>query len=189
MSLLELIFVVLSVIVGLGIAELLSGVVRIFRGELKAGLAHGLWTLTVFLFLVQLIWAFWALNAATRLTYPEYLVILWGPIALFIAASMLFPRAGTPAETSLDDYLIAHRVAFLLSLLAYVVQTQVATWTIDELGGENNRLALMLRVINAGIIISGLLTRRRWWHRLIPALILASLLYFTVQITPVVSVP
>ena len=106
MSLLELIFVVASVIVGLGIAELLTGVVRILRGEFKAGFAHGLWTLTVFLSLVQLVWAYWALNAEASLTYAQYLTILWGPIALFVSASLLFPREGDRSERDLDAYLI-----------------------------------------------------------------------------------
>jgi uncharacterized membrane protein len=188
MSLLELILVVLSVIVGLGIAEILSGFVRILRGELKTGLGHGLWTVYVFMLLVQLVWGFWALNAATRLTFPEYLIILWGPIALFVAASMLFPREGTFTETSLDDYLIAHRVPFLLSILAYIVQAQVASWVLEEFSG-NERLALILRLSIAGIIISGLFTQQRWWHRVVPALLLAILLYFTAQITPVAGAP
>jgi uncharacterized membrane protein len=187
-SLLELIFVVASVIVGLGVAEVLTGVVRILRGELKAGLAQGLWTLTVFLFLVQLVWAYWDLNAEASLTYAEYLIILWGPIALFISASLLFPKEGDHTKRHLDDYLIEHRVVFLLSVFAFLVQAQVANWTLDALSGRDD-LALILRLVVAGLILSGFLTRNRWWHRGIPALVLAISLYFTAQITPVAGLP
>jgi hypothetical protein len=187
-SLLELIFVVTSVIVGLGIAEVLTGVVRILRGELKAGLAQGLWTLGVFLSLVQLVWAYWGLNTETSLTYAEYLIILWGPIALFVTASLLFPKQGEHLDTTLDEYLIEHRVVFLLSYLAFVVQAQVANWTLDALAGRD-LLALILRLVVAGLLLSGFLTRNRWWHRIIPALLLAISLYFAAQVTPVAGLP
>ncbi|HKK92098.1 MAG TPA: hypothetical protein VJ925_01650, partial [Longimicrobiales bacterium] len=82
MSLLELIFVVTSVIVGLGIAEILTGVVRVFRGELRGGLAQSLWTVIIFTSLVQLVWAYWGMNSVSSLTYAEYLVILAGPVML-----------------------------------------------------------------------------------------------------------
>ena len=184
MSLLELIFVVASVIVGLGVAEVLTGVVRILRGEFKAGLGQGLWTVTVFLSLVQLVWAYWDLNAETSLTYAQYLTILWGPVALFISASLLFPKEGDRPDGDLDDYLIEHRVVFLLSFLAFVAQTQVANWTLESLTGSDG-LALILRLVVAAITVSGFLTRNRLWHRVIPALLLAISLYFTAQITPV----
>ncbi len=188
MSLLELIFVVASVIVGLGIAEVLTGVVRMLRGELRAGLAQGLWTVTVFLSLVQLVWAYWALNAETSLTFVQYLIILWGPIALFVSASLLFPKQADAPEQHLDDYLIEHRVVFLLSYLAFIIQTQVANSTLDALTSRDD-LALTLRVVVAGVIVSGFLTRNHWWHRVIPALLLVISLYFTAQITPIAGLP
>jgi hypothetical protein len=137
---------------------------------------------------VQLVWAYWALNAEASLTYAEYLTILWGPIALFISASLLFPKEGDHPERHLDDYLIEHRVVFLLSFLAFVVQAQVANWTLDALTGKDG-LALILRLVVAGIILSGFLTRNRWWHRVIPALLLVISLYFTAQVTPIAGLP
>ena len=53
----ELIYVVVGIIVGLGAAEILSGSVRVFRGELKGGLIHSLWALNIFLYLLQFVWA------------------------------------------------------------------------------------------------------------------------------------
>jgi len=187
MSLLELIFVVTSVIVGLGIAEILTGVVRVFRGELRGGLAQSLWTVIIFTSLVQLVWAYWGMNSVSSLTYAEYLVILAGPVMLFLAASLLFPDPASGFVGSLDDYLIEHRTPFLLAWLMFIVQAQTLDSTIPELPGDN-REALLLRIVVAAVTASALFVERRWWQTLVPAAVLALSFYFAARITPVAVV-
>ena len=55
----EFIMVLVSIIIGLGIAELLKTLSKIIRGNLEDGLLHVLWSINMLNMLVQCFWAYW----------------------------------------------------------------------------------------------------------------------------------
>ena len=113
MNVFEFILIPCAIVVGLGIAELFGGVVKILRGELNAGRLHSVWVTCVFLQQVQWLWSSWALEDRGSWLFPEFLIFLIGPIGLYMAAAMLFP-AENPGE-SLDLHLFErHRPFFLI---------------------------------------------------------------------------
>ena len=63
MDVFEFILVLVTVIVSLGIAELLGGVVRVLRHELKPGYLHSLWIFLVFNMQIQWLWFSWNFRA------------------------------------------------------------------------------------------------------------------------------
>jgi hypothetical protein len=183
-SILELVYVVVGIIVGLGIAEILGGAVRVFHGELRGGLIHGLWALNIFLFLVQDVWGNWAYRDLAELTYLQYLIILASPIALYLGAAILFPPEAAPTETRLDDHILSHRRALVAVLLSYVVQTEVSARAVSF---SPSTQGFAIRIAVALAIISILVIERRWWQRLVPALVLGLQLYWAIAMTPVLT--
>jgi hypothetical protein len=107
MSVFEFILIPASIIAGLGITELLSGVVRMLRGDLKAGALHSLWVLLVFLLQVQWLWSQWSNSERGEWAFPEFALLLLEPIGLYLVAALLFPAENS--RTTLDEHILAHR--------------------------------------------------------------------------------
>lgn len=90
----EFIMIMLSIIVGLGLAELLSNVGR----QIKAGKSckpywvQSLLALTIFFALVQQWWESWDLQVIDVWTIPTVLMMLGAPIGFYILAHLLFPE-------------------------------------------------------------------------------------------------
>ena len=125
MDLFEFLLVVVSIILGLGIAELLGGVVRLLRGDLIPGKLHALWILIVFQLQVQLSWGLWGLRDREAWRYPEFMLLLLGPGLLYMSAAVLFPSVGSMAA---DQHLLNRRRPFFLLNASYVVFTFLISW-------------------------------------------------------------
>jgi hypothetical protein len=91
----EFLLVIVSIVLGLGITELLAGLVRILRGDLVAGKLHGLWMFVIFQLQVQLAWGLWGLRSKAEWQYPEFLLLLLAPVLLYLAAAVIFPSIGS----------------------------------------------------------------------------------------------
>lgn len=87
----EFVMVLVSIIVALGVAELLAGVVRILRGELKSHWIHGLWVFNLLILQLQYCWALFDLEARGEWVFVDLIRILTPSIMLFLASSLLFP--------------------------------------------------------------------------------------------------
>lgn len=115
--------VLISIILGLGVAHLLSGFAELIkrRDSLKLWWPTPLWMITVFLIHVQTWWALFALRALQNWSFAAFLIVLLQPVALFMMASLITPRfsAGAPDDLELQ-YRREHRwfFAFLLAALA-----------------------------------------------------------------------
>ena len=90
----EFLMVLLSIIVGLGIAELLTNVVRQIRARNNT---QGFWVhsgLVAILFLafLQIWWESWDLREVEQWTFPALLLMLAGPAGLFVLSHLLYPQ-------------------------------------------------------------------------------------------------
>jgi hypothetical protein len=122
MDLFEFLMVLLSIIVGLGIAEILTGTARILRdGRLAAfSWAHSFAVLSIFLALLQTFWESWGLRSVEAWTYPAMLLMLGGPVLLYVIANVLFP--GSQAYEDLGEYYFARtRLIWSLAVVAVIV--------------------------------------------------------------------
>jgi len=183
MNLFEFLLVVVSILLGLGITELLSGVVRVLRGELPAGRLHTLWILIVFLVQGQLAWGLWLLRSVEEWRYPEFLLLLSGPIVLYMAAAVLFPA--TASSGNLDAHLMRRRRAFFLLMVAYVCFT-----ALFELFLLHERLELVptaFRLLAAALLAALAISKRRGLHWALALVVLASQLWFTYSYTFVLA--
>ena len=121
----EYIMVLVSIIVGLGIAHILLGIGGIIdrlsrkNDRLELSLAHAAWLAFCFLWLVMFWW--WEYRFSTRVsdwTMGLYLFLICYAVALFLFQALLVPRTWD-GVTSLKEYFLERR-AWFYSLLAFV---------------------------------------------------------------------
>jgi hypothetical protein len=124
MSLFEFLMILLSIIVGLGIAEVLNGIGRIMRAGriLEMGWIHTSLALLVFLALLQIFWESWPLQRYDTWTFPAMAMMLTAPICLHLIAHIMFPSVDDPTPLE-EHYFKRCRVIWALALIALVINT------------------------------------------------------------------
>ncbi|MCM2310274.1 MAG: hypothetical protein NDI84_02625 [Steroidobacteraceae bacterium] len=183
MNVFEFLLVIVSIVLGLGITELLAGLVRILRGELVPGRLHALWMFVIFQLQVQLAWGLWGLRAKVEWQYPEFLLLLLAPVLLYLAAAVIFPKVETPER--LDAHLIRRRRPFFLLLTGYVMVAALYSWLLfDE---ELTLIAAVIRLPAIAILATLAITERPRVHLVLGLVVLALQLWFTYVFTFVVD--
>jgi hypothetical protein len=96
----EYIAVLVSVVTGLGVVHLLSGVARFIgtKGRWSPYWVHLLWTWNVFHYLIFFWWFVWRWSAITEWRLVLYLFILLYAVVLYLLCAVLFP----PGEEQTD---------------------------------------------------------------------------------------
>lgn len=119
MDLFEYIMVLTSILIGLGIAELLNGMVRILRSDFKEGiyLPQLFWAAYLFLYLIIVWWSRWDLHENFEWTFVQLLLSLAGPIVLFILSGLVFPLK----ESARDYYYKRQKTFFTLLPLTPII--------------------------------------------------------------------
>lgn len=123
----EYVMVLVSIVIGLGIAHILLGIGGIIdrlsgRGErLELSVAHAAWMAFCFVWMVMFWW--WEYRFSSRVsewTMGLYLFLITYAISLFLISVVLVPRSWD-GVTSLKDYFLGRRVWFYSLLLLIVV--------------------------------------------------------------------
>jgi hypothetical protein len=94
MSLFEFLMVLVSIIIGLGIAEILAGVARQIRcrGSIRGYWVHSVLVGAIFVALLQQWWEIWGLRVVPEWSFGGLAMMLSGPVGLFLIAHLLFPE-------------------------------------------------------------------------------------------------
>lgn len=174
MNLFEFLMIILSLIVGLGIAEILSGIARALKSSANPRISwlHILATLAVFLGLLQTFWESWGLRTEDTWSFPAMLLMLGSPICLYLMAYVLFPEHDEHA--GLDDYYFQRaRTLWPLASLTVMIGTLFRPlafgyplWVVDNASG--------IPVLIVCVILS--MTKIRRVHQVLVPVVLASLL-------------
>jgi hypothetical protein len=84
---------VLSILLGLSIAQLLKGTVRLIQhpGREKPYLVHLLWALYMFLVLIHFWWYEYQLKVITNLDFAEYFFVIGYILIYYVLCALLFP--------------------------------------------------------------------------------------------------
>lgn len=124
MSLFEFLMVLVSIIVGLGIAEVLTGIARMIRcrASITNYWVHSVAVAVVFFALLQQWWEIWGLRVVSEWTFISLLMMLAGPVGLFLIAHLLFPHP-MEGENIRDYYYGEMRPLAGLAALAVLLAT------------------------------------------------------------------
>lgn len=87
------VMVLLSIIVGLGVTELLTNVARQIkeRATIKFYWPHAFTAAIIFVALLQQWWEMWGLQSVESWSFPILFLMLAGPAGLYIISHILFP--------------------------------------------------------------------------------------------------
>jgi hypothetical protein len=154
--------VVLSMILGLGVARLLVSAVGIFRARHRATLDWPplVWAATIF---VQQIAFWWSLEEAsglvTKWSLPAFLLLVGLVLALFLAAALILPFNEMAEGESLRTFFEADGRWALVALAAFNAIAILANWAIWGEGplSESVRINLVLAIVP----LAGFLGSRR----------------------------
>lgn len=93
MTLFEYLSVFLSVIMGLGVTHILVGISKTihYRKSLVLSWVHTLWAINILIYIVIIWWGMFWWGKQVEWSFFEFLLLLLYAIALFLAASLLFP--------------------------------------------------------------------------------------------------
>lgn len=177
MNLFEFLMILLSLIVGLGLAEILAGIARFLKRSGKHDISwiHGAATLAIFVALLQTFWESWGLRTVDVWSFPAMLLMLGSPICLYLMAYILFPERGE--YTALDQYYFERaRLLWPLGGLTVIVGTLFRPiafgdplWVVDHASGIPI------------LVVCGILTftKNRIVHQVLVPVVLASILLDT----------
>jgi hypothetical protein len=173
-QLFEFLMVLVSIIIGLGIAEILTGVADLLRGRGRTSYfwVHSLLCVAVFLALAQAWWESWGLRTAPEWTFLGLLLMLASPVFLFLIAHLLFPKE--PVADLETYYFEAAAPIWLLGAAATTVGTLFRPIAFGQALFTGSNVATIPTLVICLVLAS---TRRRFAHALlVPALVVVLVL-------------
>jgi hypothetical protein len=171
----EYVTVLISIILGLGITQIVSGVADLIHHhkQVKLYWPHVLWLVLVFFLHVQEWWQIYELKAYDTWHLPVFLFVILYPIALFILARILFPTLKDEFVDLKAFYFTNFRKFFsfiiIISVLAILENIFIHNRNIEE------------QLIPLGLLISStiILTKniqQEWVHRTFVIILIAIML-------------
>jgi hypothetical protein len=182
-DLFEFLMVLVSIIIGLGLTEVLTGVAGLLRarGTIRYYWVHGVLTTVIFVALLQQWWETWGLRDAPQWSFAAVVLMLVGPISLFLIAHLLFPQTEADVE---QYYFGPMRPVWLLGAIAIVGSTSFRPLVFgDQLLKLDNATSLLGLVVFAVLLLSP----RRTTHAVVVPLMLGALLWDVLRWTPVIA--
>jgi hypothetical protein len=151
--------VLLSIILGLAIAQVLQGyrALLLARGRIRADPAPLIWSGLVLLFAAQAWWASFGLNARQNWDFADFAVILVQMGLLYMLSALVLPDV--PAEESVDltRHFERHRKAFFIFLIAMLASSIVKEAVLEHRLTSPLNLAfhlLLVAIAVAGIVFA-----------------------------------
>jgi len=161
----EYVVILTSLILGLGITQILMGAADIFSNlkNVNVGYAHSLLIIVVFNLHIQEWWeSYHMANQVREWTMPMVLFTLVYPISLFTLARMIFPTGLRESETDLDKYYFDQWPWFFIVFLLVPVISFLQNVIIGGYGYETQILQYLLATVI--IIFLVFKIRNHWAH-------------------------
>jgi len=170
----EYVMVLLSIIVGLGITELLTNVARQIqlRGRSKFYWVHALLIIAVFVSLLQQWWEGWDQQNVETWSFHIMLLMLGGPIGLYILTHLLYPKQLDGADFK-EFYYESPRTFYLIAAATAIIGTAYRPVAFGDPFLDPDNAAPVVLVLAFLTLAS---TRRILVHSILVPIILAAVL-------------
>ena len=161
--------VLLSIILGLGLTQLLTAVGRLIRhrDRVRVDWIPLLWAALLLVIYVQAWWAMFGLRHVAAWSFLAFLVVLAQTVALYMMAAVVLPEQVDDAEVDLAAYYDAYHRWFFGFLLATLVIS--ALKDVVLFGRLPEPLNLVFHVVLAAACVAAIVVRRRRTHEIIAA--------------------
>jgi hypothetical protein len=173
--------VLLSIILGLGLTQILTAMGRLIRARRRV-IPSGpplVWAGLLLVIYVQVWWSMFGLRERAAWTFLEFFVVLLQTITLYMTAALVLPETAGDEGTDLGEHYERHAPWFFGFVGATVAVSIVKELVIERRLPEPANLAFhifLLVVCGSAIAI-----RRPWYHRLVATVSAAGVvLYITI---------
>ena len=166
----EFLMVLVSIIIGLGVTEVLTGVARAIRRRASVRIywVHLGLVLALFLALLQQWWETWGLVDVSEWSFLALLLMIAAPVCLFLTAHLVFPESMDGAD--LEEYYYGEmRPIWLLAGAAVVASTSFRPLVFGQVLFSASNATSFLALVVFAVLFSS--RRRRVHGVLIPLLI------------------
>ncbi len=122
--------VIISVVIGLGLSHLLSGVVELVkaRRSVRFYWVHSVWVMLIFVGHIFLWWTMWNLRFIRVWNFFSFLVLLLTPVLLYVSSAFLMPKAEAGTAIDLRDYFYENHSAFFSVNAAFTLLLATNNW-------------------------------------------------------------
>lgn len=168
----EYVTVLISIVLGLGLTQLLSGVAEMIHhwNRVRLYWPHLLWVLLAFFLHVQEWWELYALRDMDAWRLPVFFVTILYPVNLFILARILFPAiAEDKPVVSFKDFYFQHYRKFFLLIIVLAVVSAVDDLILSGLQLSNIIVEFSLALILG--ILAAFRVDREWIHQAVVTLL------------------
>lgn len=185
MGLFEFLMILLSVVIGLALSELLTGLAQLLRNRdtVKFYWMHSLFQLGVFMALLQQWWESWNWADVETLGLGDVLLQLFQPVVLFLIAHLLTPQEAVGVNLK-RYYFKQAPVLWALVALGTTVGTIIAPLTRgDDIFQLGNLSGTPLILISIALIF----TKREIVHAILGPVVMTLVILDTWLIMPSIS--
>lgn len=159
----EFLSVLISIIIGLGLTHLLSGIGKMFyfRQQSRLDLVHLGWTVSTFLLLVVNWWVALLWRDYSPWTFAVFMTVVVWTITMYLMVLALFP----PQEREAIDYhaLMADNRIWLLTAFIINMGFDVIVNVLRE-NGQLTFIYIVYVIVYIGLSIIGLFVRQRGYQ-------------------------
>lgn len=165
--------VLLSIVLGLGITNLLMGLARVIqmRTRVRVYWPTIAWVITLFLIHVQMWWAMFGLRRVAVWSFPLYAITLLQPVLLFFLSAVIWPDFDRDEALDLRANYYAQARWFFGILLALVLVSLVRYLTFQGNYPEEGDFAFHMFFITAAA--GGMIFTSELYHKIIAPLSIA----------------
>ena len=157
--------VLVSIILGLGITRLLTGLGQQieFRDSVRFYWPSLVWAVTLLLVHVQAWWSMFGMRDHVGWTFVQFLVVLLQPITLYLLAALVLPTATPGAPVDLRTHYFEQARWFFSLFGALLVVSLVKDLTLD--GALPDATNVAFHGVFLALSATGALTQREAFHR------------------------
>lgn len=153
MSPFEYVIVLISIILGLGITTILTGLAEMIKHARLSSIyaPHAIWIVLVFVLHVHEWWENYSLKSISVWKLPMFLFILLYPICLYILAHLLFPTEVKAGVSSKEFYLSNFRRLFISAIILDMLSVIHNLTFLDLSLVDQLPHAIVLAILTGGI--------------------------------------
>jgi hypothetical protein len=172
----EYVSVLISIILGLGLTQIVSGVADIIQHWKRVRLywPHLLWITFVFFLHIQEWWVLYDLRTHSEWKLHTFLFIILYPINLFILAKILFPSIGIDSQTNYKEFYFENFRKFFVWAVILIALSLADNLLINDYSWMEQPVQISLLMILPFIMYKNF--RQEWLHKLIVVLLTALLI-------------
>ncbi len=176
----EYVSVLISIVLGLGITQIVSGLADIIHrwNRVKLYWPHLLWIVFIFFLHIQEWWVLYDLRTLTEWKLPTFLFIILYPINLFVLARILFPNAGADSGTDFKEFYFENFRKFFVWAVILIALSMIDNLLFNGYSWMDQPVHIFLLIALPYFTFKNF--QQEWLHKLavilLTALLIASLL-------------